>query len=81
MRECIVKCVSTVEPVLKDHSSGDKIGSLKTGGLFPDRFNYTRIWDLLPGICGSSRQVVFHVSGLSRLVSLYVRKVTVVTAI
>ncbi len=29
------------------------------------------MWDLLPGICGPSRQMVSHGYGLSRQVSLY----------
>ncbi len=47
-----------------------KIGSLKAGG-FSDRFNCTEIRDILTGLCGPSRQVVSHGSGLSRQVSLY----------
>ncbi len=39
--------------------------------VFVDRFNYIEMYGLLPGICGLSRQVVFHSSGLSRQVSLY----------
>ena len=31
----------------------------------------SEMWALLPGICGPSRQVVSHDSGLSRQVSLY----------
>ncbi len=38
--------------------------------VFSDRFNYIETWDLLRGICGSSRQVVSHGCGLSRQVSL-----------
>ncbi len=40
--------------------------------VFGDRFNYIEMWDLLPGISGLSRQVVFHGSGLSRKVLLYI---------
>ena len=39
--------------------------------VFGDRFNYTEMWDLLPGISGLSRQLVSHGSGLSRQVLLY----------
>ncbi len=42
-----------------------KLWSLKTGGL-SDRFNCIEMYDLA-GICGPSRQVVPHGSGLSRL--------------
>ncbi len=41
--------------------------------VFGDRFNYIEMWDLLPGISGLSRQVVFHGSGLSRQVLLYLK--------
>ncbi len=64
---------STVEPFLKDHPIVHIIWSLKTGDLLPfcDRFICSAIWDFLPRICGLSRQVVCHGSGLSRHVSLY----------
>ncbi len=39
--------------------------------VFGDRFNCIEIYDLLPGICGPSRQVVSHSSGLSKQVSRY----------
>ncbi len=39
--------------------------------VFADRFNCIEMLDLLPGICGASRQVISHGSGLARQVSLY----------
>ncbi len=40
--------------------------------VFGDRFNYIEIWNLLPGVCGPSREVVSHSSGVARQVSLYI---------
>ncbi len=46
--------------------------SFKTG-VFGDRFDYIEIENLTE-ICGVSRQVVSHGSGLSRQVSMYANR-------
>ncbi len=64
----------TVEPVLKDCLTGNKNMvsqdrlSLVTGST---ALNNVEMWDLPPEICGSSRQVESHGSGLSRQVLRY----------
>ncbi len=59
-----------MESVLKDHPVGHNNMVLLRQVVFDDRFNYIELWDLLPGVGGSSRQVVSHGSGLLRQVSL-----------
>ncbi len=56
-----------MEPVLKDHLNGHK-NVVSKQVVFGDRVTI-EMWDILPGICGPSRQVVSHVGGLSRKVS------------
>ncbi len=61
---------SRVETLSKDHPIGHK-NMVFLEVVFGDRFSCTEIWDLFPGVCGPSRQVVSQGSGLSRQVSLY----------
>ena len=61
----ILEC-STVEPVLKDHLIGHKKVVFLREVVFGDRFTYIEMWDFLTALCGLSRQVISHGSGLSR---------------
>ncbi len=55
-----------VEAVLKDCPIVLKNIGLPRQVVFGDRFIYIEMWDLLLRICGLSRQVICHGSGLSR---------------
>ncbi len=61
----------TVEPVLKDCRLARKKYGLSSQVVFGDKFCCTGMLDFLPWVCGPSRQVVFHGSGLSRQALLY----------
>ena len=56
-----------VEPVLKVPPPLVSVSHKRSliQGVFGDRFSCIKMWDLLPGICGLSRQVVCHGGGLS----------------
>ncbi len=55
---------------MKDHPVNMAIKLWSRQVVFGDWFNYIEMCDLLPGICGPSRQVVSHGSGLARQISL-----------
>ncbi len=67
---------NTVEPVLKERPSWTWKCGLSRQVVFGDRFKCIEWWNLLPEICGLSRQVVSYDSGLSREVLLYAYKET-----
>ena len=62
----------TVESVLKDYHIVHKKYGLSRQVVFGDKYiSCLEMWNLLPGVCGLSRQVISQGSGLSRQVSLY----------
>ncbi len=63
--------LSTVEPVLKDYPHWPLRYGFSRQVVFGDKFTSIEMWEILPEICGPSRQVISHGSCLSREVSLY----------
>ncbi len=78
LNRCISRPSSTVESVLKDQPFDHKnMVSQDRWSLVTGSIAVKYMWDLLPWICSSSRQVVSYGSGLSRQVPPCYKKTNV----